>query len=70
MALVAQCCGKPGFGAALALAAVSHAPLAASVAAAFGVFDPLGTAAGSGRNAALPICFLRVLGTAEATPRV
>jgi hypothetical protein len=44
--------------------------LATSVAAVFGVFDPLGTAAGSGRNAALPICFLRVLGTAEATPRV
>jgi hypothetical protein len=54
----------------MALAVASHAPLATSVAAAFGVFDPLGTAVGSGRNAALPICFLRVLGTAEVTPRV
>jgi hypothetical protein len=60
----------PVVGAAIALAAVSHAPLATSVAAAFGVFDPLGTAAGSGRDAALPICFPRVLSTAEAAPRV
>jgi hypothetical protein len=67
---MAQGCGMPGVGAARALAAVSHALLATTVAAAFGVFDPLGTAAGSGRNAALPICFPRVPGTAEAPPRV
>jgi hypothetical protein len=30
----------------------------------------VGAAKGSGRNAALPICFTRVPGTAEATPRV
>ena len=62
--------GMPGVGAAIALSALPRTPLATPVAEAVGVFDPLGTAAGSVFEVALPTCVLCVLGTAKATLRV